>query len=111
MSDITFDLDRRQCLGTGVACINTEMLTASQRRVRPTHHDLAQYRFQLRHVVPVRAGDDERQRGATFIMAQSMLCQRLAKHSRQLYCYPKCARLYARSRSSRFSGFCPESSC
>jgi hypothetical protein len=49
-----------QCSCAGVARVSTQMFAAPLGRQYPLDHDGIQYRLQLRDIMPVRPGHDER---------------------------------------------------
>ena len=64
------DVERRLA---GVARVGTQVLVAPLRRIDPLDHDGLKHRLELRHIMAMGSGHDERQRDATTVDQQMAL--------------------------------------
>jgi len=67
MGNIAFTFHYRQRGHAAIGSVSTQVLMAAHGRRRNFHHDRSQYGFQLRDVMALRSGDDERQRDTTSV--------------------------------------------
>ena len=63
-------LNDRQRRCTGVAGIGAQVFVPSDWRAGSVYDDGVEYRFQLRDIMPIGSGRDERQRDATTVHQQ-----------------------------------------
>ena len=64
------------CLQGGcscISCVSTQMLVSPDRQTGSLNHDGIRHRRQLRHIMPIGSGHDERQRDATTVHQQMAL--------------------------------------
>ncbi|KZC22553.1 hypothetical protein RHOFW104T7_00085 [Rhodanobacter thiooxydans] len=60
MGDVAVLLDDHQRRRPGIACVGAQMLASTLERWRTLDHDRLQYGLQLRDIMPIRAGHDDR---------------------------------------------------
>ena len=73
MGNVAMALDDLQCRLTTIGRIQTQVLGATLWGCLAFDHDGRQNRIQLRHIMPVRSGHDERQGDATAVDQQVAL--------------------------------------
>jgi hypothetical protein len=72
MRDVAMPVNDFQCGLSSVARIGTQVLASPHGRLDSLDHHGIKYGFQLRNVLPVGSGHDERQRDATTAHQQMM---------------------------------------
>ena len=70
MRNVAMRLNDRQRRCTGVAGIGAQVFVPSDWRAGSVYDDGVEYRFQLRDIMPIGSGRDERQRDATTVHQQ-----------------------------------------